>query len=86
LVTALKGTASGKQIGLILHLSNLLGFDGAGFRKWLLKCFEVGSIAEIRDSALAHRIIGGLIRMLERRQGVGDARRKPAFDRPSKAF
>lgn len=81
-----QGTASGRQLGLIAHLRDLIGFREAGFGLWLEKRFKVGSIEEIDDGALAHRVIGGLTRMYDNRRRASGGGPKKRFDRASRAL
>ena len=72
-----QGTATGRQLGMIAHMRDLIGFSEAEFAAWLSKRFKVGSIGEIDDSRLASRVIGGLVRMHQNRAAGGCAGRGP---------
>lgn len=58
-----QGTATAKQLGLIEHLVERVGFNRNQLGEWLSRQFDVESIAEITDRQLASRIIGGLMAM-----------------------
>jgi len=62
-----QGTATGKQLGTIACLRDLIGFADGEFAEWLRKRFKVGSLSEVTNKALASRIIGGLSRMRHNR-------------------
>jgi hypothetical protein len=67
-----QGTATAKQLGMIAHLRDLIGFTDAEFSAWLSKRFKVDSLAQITDRAHASRVIGGLVRMHANRSGGGE--------------
>lgn len=58
-----RGTVTGRQLGMIVHLCDLIGFTDAEFSAWLSKRFKVGSAREIPDRAVASKLIAGLARM-----------------------
>jgi hypothetical protein len=58
-----QGTASARQLSLIVHVRTLLGFDEDRFNGWLERTFKVASLAGIRDRDLARRVVGGLVSM-----------------------
>jgi hypothetical protein len=59
-----QGGASGEQLGMIAYLAEQIGFTNDGLAEWMGKRFGVRAIAEIASGDLAHRIIGGMKRML----------------------
>jgi len=61
------GTATGKQLGLIAHLRDQIGFSNDDFCRWLQRQFKVSSIEDIDDRDLASRVIGGLLAMQRNR-------------------
>lgn len=61
------GTATGKQLGLIAHLRDQLGFAAGEFERWLRWQWKIESIEEIADRDLASRVIGGLLAMQRNR-------------------
>lgn len=70
-----QGTASGPQLNAIAALQRQIGFSDTQFGLWLSRRFGVGAITEVNDKGLASRIIGGMIRMRDKRRaertGVG---------------
>ena len=65
-----QGTATAKQLGMIAHLRDLIGFTEEQFSHWLTKRFKVTGIAQITDKGHASRVIGGLLQMHAIRSGV----------------
>lgn len=63
-----QGGASGGQLGKIAALAAQVGFTPAELAEWMGKRFGVASVDQIADGDLAHKIVGGLSRMLANRQ------------------
>ena len=58
-----QGTATGKQLGLIQHISRQIGFSANDLTSWLRGKFKIASLDDVRNRDLASRIIGGLMGM-----------------------
>jgi hypothetical protein len=75
-----QGTTTSRQLGMMAHLCDLIGFTEAGFCEWLSKRFEVQHPSEITDRAVAAKVIAGLVRMQSNVSAghlAGRGRRRP---------
>lgn len=59
-----------RQLAMIGHLRDEIGFAGPQFDAWLAGRFKVHDLPEITDRRLASRVIGGLLAMKEKRTTV----------------
>lgn len=81
-----RGTATAKQLGMIAHLRDTIGFSDAEFSAWVEKRFHVDGLDQVTDKDLASRIIGGLLKMREKRaEGRGQGHRRQHRASPAAA-